>query len=72
LLLRDEDLPLGAFDIVFLGVIAWLASCILCRARSLEEDGSQTELLVKTKEASFLKKKQTHFNGFKTMSKSNP
>ena len=33
---------------------------------------ARLELLVKTKEASFLKKKQTHFNGFKTMSKSNP
>jgi hypothetical protein len=33
---------------------------------------ARLELLVKTKEASFLKKKQTHLNGFKTMSKSNP
>ena len=49
-----------------------IAAVAQTEARILEEDGSQTELLVKTKEASFLKKKQTHFNGFKTMSKSNP
>jgi hypothetical protein len=35
LLLRNENLPLGAFDIVFLGVIAWLAPCILCRVASI-------------------------------------
>jgi hypothetical protein len=33
---------------------------------------ARLELLVKTKEASLLKEKQTHFNGFKTMLKSNP